>query len=139
MPPRALPLLCLALLLGGAPAGVLAAEEAGGVTTHDHGGMKMDAPATGAGKDSADAGYMRAMSNMDKTMSAPMTGDADVDFVIMMLPHHQGAVDMAKVALDHAKDPFVRKLAGDVVQSQEAEIAAMKQWLAAHQTKGKVH
>ncbi|PNG27373.1 DUF305 domain-containing protein [Methylocella silvestris] len=100
--------------------------------------MKMDAPASGAGRESADAAYMKAMTDMDKAMNQPMTGDADVDFVVMMLPHHQGAVAMAKVALDHAKDPFVRKLAGNVVESQEAEIAAMKQWLAAHQTKGGV-
>lgn len=82
----------------------------------------------------ADAAYMKAMQGMNAAMSAPMTGDADVDFVTMMLPHHQGAVDMAKAALDHAKDPFVRELAANVVRTQASEIAEMNAWLA---TRGK--
>lgn len=61
-----------------------------------------------------------------------MTGysdDADVDFVKGMIPHHQGAIDMAKVAQQYAKDTTVLKLAGDVVSAQEGEIAFMKDWL----------
>jgi uncharacterized protein (DUF305 family) len=120
--------LILAAALGAALAASLpaAAEDA----NMDHtkmGGMKMD-----SGASPADAGYSRAMEDMDQTMRQPMTGDADVDFVVMMLPHHQGAVDMAKAALQYAKDPFVRQLSQDIIKSQEIEIAAMKQWLAAH-------
>jgi uncharacterized protein (DUF305 family) len=49
-----------------------------------------------------------------------------------MLPHHQGAVDMAKVELEHGTDPELRKLAQDIIDSQQKEIAFMKEWLAKH-------
>jgi uncharacterized protein (DUF305 family) len=71
----------------------------------------------------------QAMSVMMKDMMVPYTGDADVDFVKGMIPHHQGAIDMAKVALQFAKDPAILKLASDVVSAQEGEISFMKNWL----------
>ena len=71
----------------------------------------------------------QAMSVMMKNMSATYSGDADVDFVNGMIPHHQGAIDMAKVAQQYAKDPSLLKLAGDIVGAQEGEIAFMKDWL----------
>jgi uncharacterized protein (DUF305 family) len=73
-----------------------------------------------------------AMSAMMKNMMAPLTGDADVDFAQGMIPHHQGAIDMAKVALQFAKDPEVLKLAQAIVSAQEGEIAFMTGWLAKH-------
>ena len=76
--------------------------------------------------------YMAGMEKMNTDMNAAMTGDPDRDFVIMMIPHHQGAIDMAKVQLEFGKDPELRKLSEAIVAAQEGEIAFMKGWLAKH-------
>ncbi len=77
--------------------------------------------------------YADAMNKMHESMmSVPVTGDVDEDFINGMIPHHQGAIDMAKVALEKSNDPFVRKLAGDIVEAQEKEIAAMTAWKQEH-------
>jgi len=72
------------------------------------------------------------MKQMEKDMAAPMSGNVDRDFVIMMLPHHKGAVDMAQGELSYGKDPDMRKLAQEIVDNQNAEIALMKKWLKKH-------
>lgn len=69
-------------------------------------------------------------AGMHGAMAAETTGDVDIDFMRMMIPHHQGAIDMAKIVIENGKDPEVRKLAEDIVKAQEAEIAFIKTWLA---------
>ena len=92
--------------------------------------MKMMAPDP---NDSASTkGYKAAM--MKRMEGMPMmkfTGDADLDFMIHMRSHHQGAVDMAKVVLANGKDAEVKKLAQDIVTSQEKEIGTINVWLKA--------
>lgn len=74
-----------------------------------------------------DAGMARMMEDMH----APgYTGNADVDFLAMMIPHHEGAVEMARLVLVHGNDPLTRQLAEEIIASQTAEIAAMWQRLA---------
>ena len=66
---------------------------------------------------------------MHEGMNITFSGNADVDFVKGMIPHHQGAVDMAKTVLAFGKDPEVRKLAEEIIKAQESEIALMNEWL----------
>jgi len=84
------------------------------------------------GTSPADKAFMESMQTMMKDMNVKPTGDADKDFVDMMLPHHQGAVAMAKVELRYGKDPMLRELATSIVAAQEKEIGMMKAWQAKH-------
>jgi uncharacterized protein (DUF305 family) len=70
--------------------------------------------------------------SMMKNMHVPYTGDADVDFRTHMIPHHQGAIDMAKVALKYAMDPETKSAAQKIIDDQEKEIADMRDWLEKH-------
>lgn len=100
--------------------------------------MPMPMPKPGSGTASPGAAtpeqsMMAAMDRMSKAMAAvPMTGNTDHDFVAMMIPHHQGAIDMARFELANGHDPAMRKLAKAVVAAQEREIADMQAWLKAH-------
>ncbi len=73
--------------------------------------------------------YQKVAADMHKDMDIPYTGNADIDFVRGMIPHHQGAVEMAKVVLKHGKDPEVRALAEKIIAAQNDEIAFMQKWL----------
>ncbi|THD82787.1 DUF305 domain-containing protein [Aliigemmobacter aestuarii] len=74
--------------------------------------------------------FMEANAKMHEDMAIEFTGNADVDFIKGMIPHHEGAVDMARIVLEHGADPEVRKLAEAIIAAQESEIAWMKEWLA---------
>lgn len=77
--------------------------------------------------------WFQLSSSMDK-MHAAMTlvkptGEDDVDFVTLMLPHHQAAIDMAKTQLLYGKDPQMRRLAQEILTDQQLEIELMQAWL----------
>jgi uncharacterized protein (DUF305 family) len=73
----------------------------------------------------------RGMAAMMRDMHAPgYSGNADIDFLAMMIPHHQGAIEMARLILTHGRDPLTRRLAAEVIASQQAEIEAMQSRLA---------
>ena len=75
-----------------------------------------------------------ANAAMHEAMAVEMTGDVDIDFMRTMIPHHQGAVEMAKIVIENGKDPEVRKLAEEIIEAQETEIGIMKAWLEKNST-----
>jgi uncharacterized protein (DUF305 family) len=110
--------LALCMILA-APAVAQTTDHSG----HDMAGMD-DAPSTQA--------FKAANDKMHSGMAIEYTGNADVDFIRGMIAHHQGAVDAARVVLEHGTDPDVRAFAEGVIAAQEAEIAWMSAWLAAN-------
>lgn len=83
----------------------------------------------GTNADAAKKAYTDVNAKMHKDMTMTFTGNADVEFMKGMIPHHEGAVDMAKVVLAFGKDAELRKLADDVVRTQNEEITMMQDWL----------
>jgi uncharacterized protein (DUF305 family) len=75
------------------------------------------------------AAFRAANRKMHEGMDIALTGNADVDFVRGMIPHHQGAIEMARIQIAFGKDPQIRKLAEEIVKAQESEIARMQEWL----------
>jgi uncharacterized protein (DUF305 family) len=93
-------------------------------------GMMNDMPMGAAGMSEAVKAYMQAMKRMDGPMMQGLqAGDPDVAFVQAMIPHHQGAIDMAKAVLEFGKDDQVKAWANQIIAAQEAEIAAMQEWV----------
>jgi uncharacterized protein (DUF305 family) len=70
-----------------------------------------------------------AMQRMHHEMSVRYSGDPDRDFARMMIPHHQGAIEMAKAELQHGRDPVLRRLAQGIIVEQEQEIDLMRREL----------
>lgn len=77
--------------------------------------------------------YDESMEKMHYGMMVNYSDNADADFVRGMIPHHQGAVDMAKIQLQYGKDPEIRKLAEGIIKAQEVEIKQMQDWLKTHE------
>jgi uncharacterized protein (DUF305 family) len=73
--------------------------------------------------------YAPVMDKMHKDMMAEPSGNAEIDFLRGMIPHHQGAVEMAKIALEKSEDARIRALSQEIITAQEKEIAMMQAWL----------
>lgn len=115
-----LPAAAAAMLLTATP--VLAQHQG-----MDHSKMGHGTPSTNA--NASTKAYEAANDKMHKDMAIKFSGDADIDFIKGMIPHHKGAIDMAKVVLEHGKDAETKKLAQEIIVAQEKEIAMMKDWL----------
>lgn len=75
------------------------------------------------------AEFQAASQRMHKAMDIPLTGDPDRDFAAAMIPHHQGAIDMARIQLKYGKDPVLRQMAQEIIAAQEKEISMLKTFL----------
>jgi Domain of unknown function (DUF305) len=86
-----------------------------------------------SGQATVDPDWSELIASMDKMHMAmgaiKRSGNADVDFVKLMLPHHQAAIDMAKIELLYGKDPQMRRLAQEIITDQQLEIELMQRWL----------
>lgn len=82
----------------------------------------------------ADKGYMGAMQTMGQSMmKTEMTGDPSADFVRMMIPHHQSAIDMSEVLLQQKDvDPEIKAMAEEIIKAQQGEIEKFQAWLKKH-------
>ena len=118
---RSVCLLAAGLMLGSAGSTI--------AQRHDH-GRGQHRTHQGAAEAPSTRDYKAAHHRMMAAMDRPYTGDPDADLRIQMIPHHEGAIDMARVALAHAKDPWTRQLAESIIVEQQREIAEMRAWLA---------
>lgn len=118
------------------PCVLLAAAPAAAQQAHEHHNM---ASPPASSKQKANPEYSRFMREMNTGMSKMMKdmhspgykGNPDIDFLAMMIPHHEGAVEMARLILVHGRDPATRRLAEDIIASQTVEIDGMKRRLTA--------
>ncbi|WP_311274630.1 DUF305 domain-containing protein [Methylobacterium sp. WCS2018Hpa-22] len=122
--------IALAAALGLGLAGPALAQ-----ATHDHGAMpgkdmgSMESMKPDPKDNASTKDFKAADMAMMKDMDVAYTGNPDVDFRTHMIPHHKGAVAMAKVALKHAKDPATKEMAQKIIDDQEKEVGEMEAWL----------
>lgn len=102
---------------------------AGGEPSHGDDHATMAATPDRSAMNPAQRAYAEANDRMHSAMGSNIPADADAAFIQGMIPHHQGAIDMARIVLDHGKDPEARALAQSIITAQEAEIAQMRSWL----------
>ena len=76
--------------------------------------------------------FQNANARMMADMNMPLTSNADRDFVMSLIPHHQGAIDMARIQLLYGNDPELRELANTIIAAQEKEMTLLREWLAKH-------
>ena len=96
-----------------------------------HSQHDMSKPAHAAGKTSM--AMHASMDDMHKKMkSMAMTGNQDMDFAMMMVSHHQGAIDMAQAQIDHGKDKQMISAAKKIIAAQKKEIAMFEAWMKKH-------
>ena len=97
-----------------------------------HAGIQSETLAN-SGQATVDPDWSELIASMDKMHIAMRaikpSGNSDVDFVRLMLPHHQAAIDMAKTQLLYGKDPQIRRLAQEIITDQQSEIELMQRWL----------
>jgi hypothetical protein len=121
---RFAPIEAVALAIGLATASAFLAS------AHDGSQPVPEICATPAADGGAEAPFLAendaAMKKMMNDMTMAPTGDVDADFVAMMVPHHQGAIDMAVAVLRHGRNPQIRRLAQEIIVTQQQEIAAMR-------------
>jgi uncharacterized protein (DUF305 family) len=91
----------------------------------------------GSGEQDDGAAWVELEQGMERMhggmRSTKPSGDNDVDFVSLMLPHHQAAIDMAKTELEYGKDPQMRRLAQEIITDQQSETELMQLWLKRHE------
>ena len=114
--------LALTLALAGSLA---LAQESGGA----EGGIEGMDPSAMGDMPGHMQGMMGAMDGMRQAMPIQSSGDVDADFLLMMIPHHQSAIDMARIELEQGADEETRAMAQQVIDAQEQEIAEMRAML----------
>lgn len=115
----------LAVTAGSSAWAMCSKESHAGAMHHHMQAKQKPANATGA----STRAYEAAMATMHQNMRAELSGNPDIDFVRQMIPHHQAAVDMAKIQLKYGRDEQLKSLSRWIIRSQEVEIGFMKNWL----------